>query len=101
MYLVVKKKKMAHNIQVEIQMSRKAFFKVVWSAMNPTIAGAVAAPRDSIKYWIDTAVLRTSGRVMSYTVEITLGEAKGMKMAVNPSNTVNRMTFSIGTFKVK
>lgn len=62
---------------IKIESSR-----VVASAMIPAINGAVAAPIFSKKLEIELAVERTSGTVMSYSVESTLGDAKGMNSAV-------------------
>ena len=57
-------------------------------AIAPARTGASAAPLFSTKYSTDCAELRTSGSVMSYTVEMTFGEAKGMNNAVNIKNPV-------------
>ncbi len=46
------------------------------------------------------AVLRTSGRVTSYTVDTTFGAAKGMNRAVKASITMNRPWLAIGTLSV-
>ena len=51
--------------------------------------GAKAAPLDSMKYWIAIAVLRISGTVTSFTVEVTFGEAMGRNKAVIANNIPN------------
>ncbi len=60
-------------------------------AIKPASKGAMAAPKFSIKYCMAREVLRTSGSVMSYTVEMTFGEAKGMNNAVNINKTVKTL----------
>src|SRR6186997_2612970 len=72
-----------HRIQAVIQTFIMAICLLpVENAMAPAIVGARAAPLFSMKYSTDWAELRTSGRLMSKTVEVTLGEENGMNNAV-------------------
>ena len=62
-----------------MQMISMAFCSDERTAISPAISGATAEPPSSIKYCTASAVLRTSGRVTSCTVAVTLGAAKGIK----------------------
>ncbi len=68
--------------------------------MAPANNGAKAEPIFPRKYWIDVAVLRTSGRTTSYTEVAMLGEARGIKKQVRDSKILKAFTFSSGTDKV-
>jgi hypothetical protein len=67
---------------VDTQIAKIAVPRELLAAMYPASSGANAAPVFSMKYCSAKAVLLTSGKVMSYTVEITFGDAIGMKSAV-------------------
>lgn len=71
------------------------------SAIRPVIKGARAAPLDSMKYWMDIAVLRISGSATSFIVDVTFGEDIGIKSAVTPSIIPNKVRLSIGILKVR
>ena len=69
------RKKIKHNTQAPVQMINMESFIEEDTAINPANVGATADPPCSTKYWIAFAVLLTSGSVMSYTVDMTFGEA--------------------------
>jgi len=52
------------------------------TAISPARKGTVAIPSDSMKYCTASTVERTSGRLTSETVEMTLGEEKEINRAV-------------------
>lgn len=83
--MAVMMKMTAQRSQVLIQMINMAFCSDERTAISPAISGAAAEPPSSIKYCTERAVLRTSGKVMSCTVAVTLGAAKGIKKAVQAS----------------
>ena len=71
------------------------------SAIAPAMVGARAAPLFSIKFSTACAELRTSGRVMSKTVEMTFGEENGMNKAVRLMNTKKVVLSATGVFKAR
>ena len=68
--------------------------------MMPVMRGESAAPLDSMKYWIDMAVLRISGSATSLTVDVTFGEDMGINNAVTPSMIPNNALLPTGIFNV-
>lgn len=68
--------------------------------MAPANNGAKAEPIFPRKYWIDVAVLRTSGRTTSYTEVAMLGDARGIKKQVRDRKILKADMFSSGTDRV-
>src|SRR3970040_821538 len=82
--------------QALTQMVRMASWRDDLSANHPARNGARAAPPSSTKDCTEIAVLRTSGSVMSCTVDTTLGEAKGTKSAVTKRRARNSAGWVVG-----
>src|SRR3990172_11757191 len=87
-------------IQALTQMVRMALWRDDWSANHPARNGARAAPPSSTKDCTEIAVLRTSGSVMSCTVDTTLGEANGTKIAVTKRRARNNPGWALVTLIV-
>ena len=86
--------------QADKLIVRRAVSREEISLIAPASKGANAEPRFPRKYWIEVAVLRTSGRTTSYTDVAILGEARGIKKQVIDNRILKAKTFSKGIAKV-
>src|SRR5581483_8438300 len=88
-----------HSTQAVMQTTVMAnCLLCVENAMAPAMVGARAAPLFSMKYSTACAELRISGRLMSKTVEVTLGEENGMNNAVRHMRMKKVVFSSTGVF---
>ena len=92
-------KNAAINLAVT-EIIRMANPRLVFVAIYPARTGAMAAPLFSIKYWIENAVLRTSGSAISFIEETIFGLPIGIKRAVMPSIIPKMNGCSVGIDKV-
>ena len=83
-----------------VSLGRGLFALLKASAIIPVSSGESAAPLDSIKYWMDIAVLLISGRATSFTVDVTFGEDMGINSEVKASIIPKAVLFSTGLFNV-
>src|SRR5512141_2188729 len=91
-----------HNIHAVMQTTVMANCLLpVENAMAPAMVGANAAPLFSMKYSTACAELRISGKLISKTVDVTLGDENGMNKAVRHIRTKKVFLSSIGVFIAK